>query len=152
MGLAHALAGATIVVAGIALGAAAPVPPMREELAAQVKLVSPAALARLADDWEKAGTAYSKGLNGSNGVKESKDSNGDKGFVGDDGAIAELRKFASEAAERKNAALTALEANDIAPARRLLADQLAFVPGDMGFFRGIGEKVHGRSSFHRDGT
>ena len=99
MGLAHALAGATIVMAGIALGAAAPVSPVREELAAQVGLVSPAALARLADDWEK------NGVDGSNG------------------AIAELRTFASEAAARKKAALAALEANDIAPARRLLADQ-----------------------------
>ena len=114
MGLAHALTGAAIVVAGIAFGATAPVSPVREELAAQVELVSPAALARLADDWEKNGDAYSKGLNGSNGVK---------GFVGDDGGVAELRKFAAEAAERKKAVLAALEADDIAPARRLLADQ-----------------------------
>ena len=69
---------------------------VKEELAAQVELVSPAALTRLADDWAK---------------------------VGDDGAIAELRTFASEAAARKKAALAALETDDIASAQRLLADQ-----------------------------
>ena len=106
MGLAHALAGATIVAAGIALGAAAPVPPVREELAAQVELVSPAALMRLADDWEKTW--------GPNGVQALADT---------DAAVAALRAFAAAADAEKGAAKTALAAGDETRARALLARQ-----------------------------
>ena len=82
---------------------------LREELTAQIGLVSPEALVRLANDWEK--TWGSDGLNKSKGLK------------GVENNVSELRKFASEAAARKKAALAALEADDVAPAQRLLADQ-----------------------------
>ena len=79
-----------------------------EGLVAQIELVSPEALFRLADDWEKNGAACSNGLDGVNGP--------------DDG-VAELRKFAAEAAGRKKTAQAAIESGEYAPARRLLADQ-----------------------------
>ena len=91
-------AAAAVVLSCGMLYAGPPEKAIREGLTAQIELVSPEALFRLADDWEKNGAACSNGLDGVNGP--------------DDG-VAELRKFAAEAAGRKKTALAAIESGDM---------------------------------------
>ena len=79
------------------LAAAAPDKCVKEELVAQVELVSPEALVRLADDWENTW-----------GTGEE---------------VTSLRRFAAVAAQAKAAALAALETGDFDKARNLLKEQ-----------------------------
>ena len=81
----------------IICSAGAPDNPVREELTAQVTLVSPEALVRLADDWEKT--------------------------CGAGDGVSALRRFAAGAAQAKAAALAAVAAGDFSKARALLAEQ-----------------------------